>query len=97
MSPAAELLEDRTLLDGTQVLQQALVDFHGDDLVGKDGEMASIGFDLTLVHNEFTTHAENGAGVKELGIGSGSVDAVEGFIENGDDALLFGERGKWNR
>ena len=62
MSPAAEWLEDRTLLDGTQVLQQALVDFHGDDLVGKDGEMASIGFDLTLVHNEFTTHAENGAG-----------------------------------
>ena len=62
MSTAAELLEDRTLLDGTQVLQQALVDFHGDDLVGKDGEMASIGFDLTLVHHEFTTHAENGEG-----------------------------------
>ncbi|HCD02271.1 MAG TPA: hypothetical protein DER64_17285, partial [Planctomycetaceae bacterium] len=65
MSTAAELLEDRTLLDGTQVFQQALVGFHGDDLVGKDGEMSSIGFDLTLADHEFAAHVENGEGVFE--------------------------------
>jgi hypothetical protein len=37
---------------------------------------------------------EQGAGVLEvlLGVGLGSGDAVEGCVEDGDDAVLFGER-----
>lgn len=39
---------------------------------------------------------EEGAGVGEvlLGVGFGCGDAVEGFVQEGDDALLFGEG--WN-
>ena len=40
---------------------------------------------------------EHGAGVLEVpfGVGLGGGDAVKGLIEEGDDAVLFGERGKW--
>ena len=38
---------------------------------------------------------KQGAGVLEVlfGVGFGGGDAVEGFVEDGDDAVLFGERG----
>jgi hypothetical protein len=35
------------------VLLQALTDFHGPDLTGKDGPLEKIGFDLTLLHAEY--------------------------------------------
>ena len=34
----------------------ALVYFHGPDLVGKDGQFAKLGYDLTLLHCEFLGH-----------------------------------------
>ena len=41
---------------------------------------------------------KEGTGVEEVlfGVGLGGGDAVKGFVEDGDDALLFGERGKRN-
>jgi hypothetical protein len=41
---------------------------------------------------------KQGAGVLEVlfGVGFGGGDAVEGFVEDGDDAVLFGERGNGN-
>ena len=40
---------------------------------------------------------EEGAGVLEVlfGVGFGLGDCVEGFVEDADDALLFGEGWKW--
>ena len=42
---------------------------------------------------------EEGAGVLEVlfGVGFGGGDAVKRFVEDADDPLLFGERGKRNR
>ena len=39
---------------------------------------------------------KQGAGVLKVlfGVGLGGGDAVEGFVEDGDDAVLFGEGGK---
>ncbi len=50
--PGLEPLEDRRMLhfDG---YQQALVAFEGDDLVGKDGPMSRVGFDLTLMFEQY--------------------------------------------
>jgi hypothetical protein len=31
-----------------------------------------------------------------FGISAGGGDAFKGFVENGDDALLFGERREWD-
>ena len=41
---------------------------------------------------------EEGAGVLEVlfGVGFGGGDALKRFVEDADDPLLFGERGKWN-
>ncbi len=42
---------------------------------------------------------KQGAGVLEVlfGVGFGGGDAVKRFVEDGDDAVLFGERGDGNR
>lgn len=59
-----ELLEKRLVLTSfpapgielPQPRDAALVDFYGPDLVGKDGPMAKIGFDLTLLYEELRFH-----------------------------------------
>lgn len=53
---AAEFLEDRTMLDASSALQQALLGFHGADLMGKDGPMVRAGFDLTELYYEYQEH-----------------------------------------
>ena len=42
---------------------------------------------------------ENGAGVLEVlfGVGFGGGDTLKRFVEDADDALLFGKRGNGNR
>ena len=41
---------------------------------------------------------EEGAGVLEVlfGVGFGGGDTLKRFVEEGDDAPLFGERGEWD-
>ena len=59
-----ELLEKRLVLTSfpapgielPQPRDAALVDFYGPDLAGKDGPMAKIGFDLTLLYEELRFH-----------------------------------------
>ena len=47
-----------------------------------------------LRENGLQVAFKQGAGVLEVlfGVGFGGGDAVEGFVEDGDDAVLFGER-----
>src|SRR4051794_10021770 len=42
--------------DSDPVYQQALLLFHGIDLTGKDGPLAKIGFDLTLLSSEYQAY-----------------------------------------
>lgn len=61
-----ETLEDRTLLSSSlgineDVWQNALVDFYGEDLKGKDGRLASVGFDLGLLYHEYQAYEAAGA------------------------------------
>ncbi len=51
-----EPLEDRRLLHATP-MEAALVSFHGEDLVGKDGPLVKIGLDLAYFHQELLFHA----------------------------------------
>ncbi len=54
----------------------------------------------TLGEDGLEVAFEEGAGVLEVffGVGAGGGDAVKGFVEDGDDALLLGKRGQrdWN-
>ena len=70
-------------------------------------QLTQLGELLCRLHPPLTPLRENGlqvaikqgAGVLEVlfGVGFGRGDAVEGFVEDGDDAVLFGKRGNWKR
>lgn len=45
----------------SEVRQRALEDFHGPDLEGKDGPLARVGFDLTLLYHEWQTYRQEAA------------------------------------
>ena len=73
LRPDLEPLEHRLLLSGTsgdstasddlvEAYQAAFADFHGPDLVGKDGPMWRIGFDLTLLFEEYQIHQQRDPG-----------------------------------
>ncbi|MGD9723302.1 MAG: Calx-beta domain-containing protein [Pirellulales bacterium] len=53
---------DSTASNLSTAYQAALVDFHGPDLVGKDGPMARVGFDLTLLYEEQRFHQQQHPG-----------------------------------
>ena len=49
-------LLDLTAVSSDPIYQQALSAFHGVDLSGKDGPLAKIGFDLTLLSAEYQAY-----------------------------------------
>jgi len=61
-----EELEDRLVLyshfdiDPLSPYGEALIDFHGEDLQGKDGVLSSVSFDLALLYNEYEDFIEAG-------------------------------------
>ena len=63
-----------------------------------EGRQRFIGFSpprSPLRKNRLQVAFKQGAGVLEVlfGVGAGGGDAVEGLVEDSDDAVLFGERG----
>jgi hypothetical protein len=43
-------------IDNRQALKQATIDYHGEDMEGKDGELATVGFNLALLYHEYQAH-----------------------------------------
>jgi hypothetical protein len=42
--------------ENRQALKQAMVSYHGEDMVGKDGPLASVGFDIALIYHEYQSY-----------------------------------------
>ncbi|MGY8768738.1 MAG: S8 family serine peptidase [Pirellulales bacterium] len=73
---ALETLEARTVLDAA--MSAAMVSFMGEDLVGKDGPMASLGWDLTLLYHDTVTAEPDAPDVND----PGESDDSAGFTRN---------------
>jgi len=43
-------------IENRQALKQATIDYHGEDMKGKDGELATVGFNLALLYHEYQAH-----------------------------------------
>jgi hypothetical protein len=58
-----EPLEARVVLTGMfgPFTQQALIDFHGPDLQGKDGPMSDVDLSLLSLYHEYQSYLDNGA------------------------------------
>jgi len=52
--------------DNRQALKQAFISYHGEDMKGKDGPMAAVGFDVVLVYHEYQSHKCNNSDTEEF-------------------------------
>jgi len=43
-------------IENRQALKRATIDYHGEDMEGKDGELATVGFNLALLYHEYQAH-----------------------------------------
>jgi len=43
-------------IENRQAFKQATIDYHGEDMEGKDGELATVGFNLALLYHEYQAH-----------------------------------------
>jgi len=52
----------RPTFDNRQALKQAMIRYHGEDMKGKDGPMAAVGFDVALIYHEYRSYKCNNGG-----------------------------------
>lgn len=42
--------------ENRQALKQAMISYHGEDMEGKDGPLAAVGFDIALIYHEYQSY-----------------------------------------